>query len=181
MEPNDRSTVDRGPIEDVLSCFQSPQALMTAEFEGERAGVLVRSIQVCSADPVLVSIVVPRGHAIDPLIRDSHSFAICLLGEKDRLVGRKFVLETKPEGATDPDEPREDPFDAFRVSTLMTGSPIIDRCSAVLDCDVVRHFDLETDHEIYVGQVVAARVFSQGWAVSQVTNGEAERNGAAVD
>ena len=70
-------------------------------------------------DPELVSIVIPRGHAIDPLIRDSHAFAICLLGEHDRLVSRKFVHDPKPEAATEPDESREDPFDSFRVTTLV--------------------------------------------------------------
>ena len=173
MDESERPVVDRGPIEEVLSRFGSPLALMTSEFEGERAGVLVRSIQVCSTDPVLLSIVIPRGHAIDPLIRDSHAFAVCLLGEQDRLVSRKFVHDPKPEGATEPDETREDPFDSFRVTTLLTGSPIIDRCAAVLDCEVVRHFDLEADHEIFVGHVLAARVFPREAKPASVVNGEA--------
>jgi len=173
MDECDRPAVEQGPIEEVLARFGSPLALMTSEFEGERAGVLVRSIQVCSTDPVLLSIVIPRGHAIDPLIRDSHAFAICLLGDRDRLVCRKFVHDPKPEGATEPDEAREDPFDSFRVFALATGSPIIDRCGAVLDCEVVRHFDLEVDHEIYVGHVMAARVFARdGDRPAPAVNGE---------
>lgn len=173
MDEIDRPVVDRGPIQEVLSRFGSPLALMTSEFEGERAGVLVRSIQVCCTDPVLISIVIPRGHAVDPLIRDSHAFAVCLLDERDRLVSRKFVHDPKPEGATEPDESREDPFDSFKVTTLLTGSPIINRCDAVLDCEVVRHFDLEADHEIFVGHVLAARVYSCRVDPASVVNGEA--------
>jgi len=155
--------VDRGPVGEVLCRLRSPSALMTSAFEGERAGVLVRSIQVCAEDPVLISIVIPRGHSIDPLIRDSHAFAVCLLGEQDKLVRRKFAHTNKPEGAIEHDEEHEDPFDSFRVTELATGSPIVDRCAAVLDCEVVRHFDLEADHEIFVGQVLAARIYDQSF------------------
>lgn len=155
--------VERGPVGEVLCRLRSPSALMTSAFEGERAGVLVRSIQVCAEDPVLVSIVIPRGHSIDPLIRDSHAFAVCLLGANDRLVRRKFAHANKPEGASEGDEQHEDPFDAFRITELATGSPVVDRCAAALDCEVVRHFDLEADHEIFVGQVLAARVFDPSY------------------
>ena len=161
MSDEERPIVEPGPIGDLVARLRSPQGLMTAQFEGERAGVLIRSVQVCADDPVLISLVVPRGHSIDPLIRDSHAFAVCLLGEQNKLIKRKFAETQKPEGALDSDEPRDDPFDAFRVCELATGSPILDRVPAVLDCEVVRHFDLEADHEIYVGHVVAARIYDE--------------------
>ena len=42
--------------------------------------------------------------------------------------------------------------------TLVTGSPLLSRSLISLDCEVLRHLDLEADHEIYVGQVLSAVV-----------------------
>ena len=122
--------------------------ILTSAFESERAGVRVYSVQPCATEPILISVAVRKGHFIEPLIRDSHHFGLCLVEPTDRLALRKF-----PEDAAQGDD---DPFDSFPTSTLKSGSPILGRGVAALDCEVVRHFDLEADHEIYVGLVLAA-------------------------
>lgn len=123
--------------------------VMTAAFEDQRAGMRVLSVFCCSTEPLLICVAAKKGHPIEPLIRDSHRFAICKVDPTQKLVLRKF--------STEPEE-GEDPFDSFLVDTLATGSPILVTSPLVLDCEVVRHFDLEADHELFVGQVLAARV-----------------------
>ncbi|MBK7403950.1 MAG: flavin reductase [Phycisphaerales bacterium] len=122
---------------------------MTAAYEEERAGIVVRAVQPCGTEPPLICVAARTGHRIEPLIRDSRCFAICQLDPANRLVLRKF----------DPDAPtdRGDPFDAIPFDALVTGSPIIRASALVFDCEVVRHYDLETDHELYVGQVLGCR------------------------
>jgi len=146
----------RAPGPDVarVLSFLVPEAVgvLTAAYEDDRAGVRVYSVQPCSTEPALVSIALRKGHFIEPLIRDSHHFGLCLVAPSDRLVLRKF-----PE---DPAAQNDDPFDAFPTGRLVSGAPIIERGLAALDCEVVRHFDLEADHEIYVGLVLAAKVFA---------------------
>ncbi|HZW09662.1 MAG TPA: flavin reductase family protein [Phycisphaerales bacterium] len=123
--------------------------VMTASFEDERAGIVVRSVLPCGTEPPLICVAARTGHRIEPLIRDSRCFAICQLDPHHKLALRKF----------DPDAPEErgDPFDAIPIESLATGSPVLRGAPLVFDCEVVRHYDLETDFELYVGQVLAAR------------------------
>jgi flavin reductase (DIM6/NTAB) family NADH-FMN oxidoreductase RutF len=107
----------------------------------------------CATEPVLIACAARKGHSIEPLIRDSHHFAMCIIRPDDRLVLHKF-----PEGG----EPRGgDPFDAIPHESLGSGSPVPIRSMAAFDCEVVRHFDLDADHEIYVGQVLTVKVYQQ--------------------
>ncbi|HRQ72197.1 MAG TPA: flavin reductase family protein [Phycisphaerales bacterium] len=130
--------------------------VMTAAFEGKRAGVVVRSVQPCAEEPLLICVAAKKGHWIEPLIRDSHAFAICRVSPDNRLIQRKFSTEL-----ADHDETRGDPFDAFPTETLVTGSPVLLRSIVAFDCEVVRHFDLEADHELFVGLVLASRMYGR--------------------
>lgn len=125
--------------------------VMTSSYEDRRSGVVVRWVQRCSSDPVLVSVSVAKCHALETLIRDSRGFALNLVDETDRLLLRKF------DGYTPPDE-HSDPFDSLPVETWGSGSPILRRAIAAIDCEVARHLDLESDCEMFIGQVLDARV-----------------------
>lgn len=132
--------------------------LMTSAFDGKRAGVIVRSVAPCAEEPLLISVSLRKGHAIDPLIRDSHSFAVCRVDPDDKLLMRKFQISGGVTGSRD----QADPFDCVPVETLTTGAPVIKRCLVALDCEVVRHLDIEADHELFIGLVKAARIYSAG-------------------
>lgn len=140
-----------------LAMAQLPRCtfLMTAAYENKRSGQLVESVQHCGDSPLLVCVAARKGHSVEPLIRDSRTFALCRVHPDDRLLLRKFA-EDKP-----PDE-LGDPFDSIEVERIVTGAPVIRRAVCALDCEVVRHFDLEAEYELYVGQVLGARVFSDG-------------------
>jgi len=129
--------------------------VMTAAHEGARGGIIVRWVQRCASEPLLVSVSVRKCHALESLIRDSRSFALNLIDESDRLLLRKFDTYHAPDEASDP-------FDALEVQTWGTGSPILRRARAALDCEVVRHLDLESDCELFIGQVHEARVVTPG-------------------
>ncbi len=139
-------------IQQALATLGGGHFIMTSAFDDQRNGTTVLSVQRCEIEPCLIAVVARKGHPIAPLIRDSHTFAICKLDPTQKLAIRKFSTEPGPE--------YEDPFDSFVVDELVTGSPVLSRCTAAFDCEVARHFDLETDHEIFVGEVIAARVGS---------------------
>jgi flavin reductase (DIM6/NTAB) family NADH-FMN oxidoreductase RutF len=124
--------------------------VLTAAYESKRSGMIVRWVQPCAEEPQLIAVAARRGHSIEPLIRDSHAFAICRMEADDKLLARKFAVHRPPDDMGDP-------FDAVGVETMVTGSPIIRRSTLVLDCEVVRHFDIEADHEIFIGRVLAGR------------------------
>jgi len=127
--------------------------LLTAAYDGARSAVLVKWVQQCAKTPPLIMAAVSTGLAVVPLIRDSHGFALCQLSEEDRFLARKF--ECAPEHG-------DDPFDALPTWTAPSGAPIVRRALAWLDCEVIRHIDLESDHGLYVGLVRAGGILNDG-------------------
>ena len=136
------------PLVAAVERLPSGLFLMTAAHD-TRAGAIVHWAQRCAKEPLLVAVAVQKGHIIAPVIRDSRAFGLCDVRPDDKLLLAKF---SKPE----PPDEQEDPFASLRVRGLKTGAPVLVTSTVALDCEVVRHFDLEADHEIYIGQVVAA-------------------------
>ena len=134
-----------------LNALPSGTFLLTAAFDGKRAGMIVSWAQPCADEPALVVVAARKGHAIEPLIRDSRSFGLCSISPDDKLLMHKFSSHLPP-------DEEGDAFASIPVEQLVTGSPIVQRAKSALDCQVVRHFDLEADHELFIGQVMAGWV-----------------------
>ncbi len=157
-------SVGGGELDRALRCLPSGFFVMTSAHDGKRAGLRLRSVQACADDPLLISVAARKGHKIDPLIRDSRSFAVCIMAGDDKLIERAFPFEkgiarsnSLSNGAYTGEVIEHDPFDALSYTTLSTGAPILERAIAVFDCEVVRRIDLEADHELFVGHVIAFR------------------------
>lgn len=133
-------------LDRVLGLLPSVSCVLTSAFEHRRGGVLVKRAMQCADEPLCIAVAVPTGHRIATLVRDSHTFALCLLDKSSRLLLRKF--DGREEG---------DPFDTLETLRLVSTAPIPARALAAIDCEVVRHYDLEADHEVYIGQVLAVR------------------------
>lgn len=131
---------------------QVPNGLfvLTSQFEGRRAAVLVKWVQQCSDQPPMMMVALARGQNIEPVIRNSRAFALCQVSADDRLVMRKFGKAF---------EPPEDALVCLLTSSAPSGSPLIDRALSYLDCEVVRHIELDADHRIYVGRVIGGGLF----------------------
>lgn len=137
--------------------------LMTSAHQRARAGVLVRYVRRCADEPVLVSVAVRKGCRLESIVRDSHHFAVCVIDPTDRLVLKLFEEAASRKG----EARRGDPFDTLPHAALATGSPIPARALAALDCEIVRHLDIEADHELYVGRVIAACVHAREGAPAE--------------
>ncbi len=109
--------------------------------------MLVRGVVQCADEPLCICVALRKGSRIDPIVRDSHVFAVSLMPCADRLLLKKFDT---PE-ATD-----EDPFDAYRVIRLRTGAPVMAKAVVAFDCEVLSHIDLEADSELYIGRILEA-------------------------
>lgn len=135
-----------------LSLLPRGVYIMTASHDGKRVGVIVELLQLVATDPPSVSLALPKGQPISPLVRDSHAFGICVVPEGDAFLPRHFAR--RDVGVED----FADPFDGIETYTLATGSPLIERAAACLDCSVTMHIDFEGDHELYIASVVLSRV-----------------------
>ncbi len=127
--------------------------LITSHFEGRRAGVRARAVMVAANEPLLIGVTVRCGHWIEPLIRDSRRFGVCRI---DDPCSPTMTLLLRR--CAEPARPRDgDIFDTVPTITAVGGAPLLARSSLAFDCEVVRHLDLEADHELYVGRVIASR------------------------
>lgn len=124
--------------------------VIAASHAGRRSVMLVDAVVRAGVEPPLVAVIAPKGHWVEPLIRDSHRFAVSLLSAGERVLLRRLA-------GADPRDPG-DPLDLVAVERLESGAPVLRDAGTVFDCDVHRHVDIESDRQVYVGLVVAGRV-----------------------
>lgn len=107
----------------------------------------VHWVQRAALAPHSISLALPKGHIISPIVRDARAFGLCQIPSDDRILDRRFEREPNPDN---------DPFDALDVFRLETGAPMLHRAAACLDCRVSMHIDFDADHELFVAEIVAA-------------------------
>ncbi len=143
-------------IDGAIARIERGRYLMTSCYDGSRSGVLVESVQWLMQDPLLIGISVRKGHEIDPLIRDSRSFAIGFIDDDDKFITRRFGERLN--GADSAIYVQgSDPFDTLASETLVTGSPLLPQCRTWIDCEVLRRVDIENAYEFFVGSVVGIK------------------------
>lgn len=148
-----------------LSSLPATTAVMTAGHEHARAGMLVHRVMACADEPAMLCVAVRKGHHLASIIRDARCFGVCMIEPTQRLIMRKFAAApvTDINGNIVPDKDDNerpdsvDPFDSMQVMRLVSTAPILARAWAAMDCEVVRHLDLDADCELYVGQVLAVQ------------------------
>lgn len=135
-------------LREALARIPTGICVMTAAYDGKRTGLCVHLVQRAADTPPSVSVAMQKGHPISPLIRDARAFGLCIVADDDRFLERRF---------TDADfNEDDDPFDAIETTVRETGAPLITRSLTSLDCRVSMHIDFDSDHEIYIAEVVAA-------------------------
>jgi len=132
-------------IAEALARIPAARFLLSAAYEDSRGGVIVDWVQRCSHEPPMIMVAVRKGHTISPLIRDARTFAVCKLPDDERQLNRHFAAT----------EPNEDPFVGLDVTAAPSGSPLLHRAEVYLECTLTRHVDIESEYELYVGEVTA--------------------------
>lgn len=143
------SQMNGAQIGAVLGQFPVGHYVVTAAADDRRSGVITPWIQRCAVEPPLIVVAMPSGMPVEPLIHNSRSFGLCQVTSDDRLIHRSF---------TPPMDINHDPFDLLCKRCGPLGSPIIERSISAMQCELVRTVDLDADHRLYVGRVVAAEI-----------------------
>lgn len=125
--------------------------VMTSAFENDRSAILVEWLQQCAMSPPMVCVAVRKGRPIEPIIRDSHAFALCEIAESDLTLDRMIRRACEHD---------DDILESLPYETLRTGSPCIMREGRVFDCEVIRHVDFEADYELYIAQVLEVKRYT---------------------
>ena len=119
--------------------------ILTAQDEDRCAGMLASWVQQTSFEPPMVCVAVSKGRHILPIIRESKRFGLCQLPKDERLIMRKFASNH---------DPTEDPFLGFEmISKSTNGVPILANVLSYLECELACHIDVESDHDLLMGQV----------------------------
>ena len=136
--------------------------LLTAAHGDQRNGMLITRAQKCADEPVTVTVAVRKGHALSPLIRDSAVFGLCELRGSDLMLSRLFNRPGELRG--------EDPFLGHDLVAGTGRIPIPTASASWVCCELIRHLDIEADHEIYIGRVTAGGIIE-----SPVETGDNEK------
>jgi len=139
---------DRKAIGASLGRIPSGLFIVTAAHEDRRLGMVAGWVQQVCFEPAMVSVSIGKGRPIMPLISESRRFALCQLGEADRLLLRKF---SKPE------EMGEDPFLGQElIQGKLHPLPVLAGSASYLECELACHMDFEGDHDLFVGIIRGA-------------------------
>lgn len=148
----DRPAAKRESVEHVLDLIPSSLFLLTSAYGELRGGIIVRCVQQVAMQPSMLLIAMEKGQPLSPIIRDSRNFALCILAPDDRATPKMFAIA--------PDQG----VDAFLTIPHLVapgGCPIPLRARGYVACELVRHLDIESDYEVYIGMVHAAALVEQ--------------------
>jgi len=145
------TTPDEKTLQGIAAALgRIPQGLfiLTARHEDRRGAALVSWVQQASFSPPMVSLAIAKGRSILPLISESRFFGLCQLPKGDKLLMRHFAG-----GST----PNEDPFLGMDLLPNHAARvPLLAGALSYMECEVVRHIDVEGDHDVFVAAVRTA-------------------------
>lgn len=148
-------------VMDALGRLPAAPFLLTASHGISRNGMLVTRVQQSSNTPPCVIVSVPKGQPLSPLIRDRRAFAICELAEGDLLLNRLFAQPRELHG--------DDPFLGLALLDTPLGLPVPRSIASWVECELIRHMDIESDFEVYVGRAVGGGILEP--VRTKLTNG----------
>jgi flavin reductase (DIM6/NTAB) family NADH-FMN oxidoreductase RutF len=112
-------------------------------------GMTANAFSSVSLDPPLVLVCVISGTVGAETIERNGVFAVNVLGTHQEQISRFFSSRDRPSGQA--------AFAALPHFSAVTGSPILERAAAYLDCRVTDCHEAG-DHLIFIGEVVAIGV-----------------------
>ncbi len=147
--PDQLTAIDR-----VLAQVPTGLFVLTSATEDRRIGMLCSMVHQVCFEPPMVAVCIAKGKSVMPLISESRAFGLIQLGEDDRALMRKFEKEPRP---------GDDPFLGYELVQGATPEvPIIRQGIGYLQCELVTHLDLESDHDLFVGSVFDGGPIQEG-------------------
>lgn len=143
-----------GRFRQVVGRFATGVTVVTTQVADLPHGMTVNAFASVSLEPLLVLVCVDRTASLHPLLEDSGSFAVTVLGADQEDLSIFFASSDRPAGA-------EQFTDVAWHAAPVTGSPILDDGLAYLDCRVIESLP-GGDHSVFLGEVADAGTLSDG-------------------
>jgi flavin reductase (DIM6/NTAB) family NADH-FMN oxidoreductase RutF len=141
-------TVDPQSYKQLLAQWASGVTVVTSFLAGERIGLTASSFSSVSLEPPLVLVCIAKRLYTHTFIARSGVFAVNLLSAEQVELGKRFAGFYKD---------IVDRFADLQCFEGVTGSPLLPKTLAWLDCRVYHAYD-GGDHTIYVGEVLAGGI-----------------------
>ncbi|MBE3561426.1 MAG: flavin reductase family protein [Ktedonobacteraceae bacterium] len=138
-------TLEKNFFRKVMGHFLTGVTVVTTASQGQVTGLTVNAFCSVSLDPPLVLVCIDLKSNTLPLFRESKTFAVNILTDKQEHLSRCFSTHS-------PD--RYEHFCHVTYHTAATGAPIIDDALAFIDARIVAEYP-GGDHAIFLGQVEA--------------------------
>lgn len=140
--------VDKSLYRQVMGRFATGVAVLTTNSLAGPVGLTINSFCSVSLDPPLVLVCVDRKSSTLSSFRESGSFVVNILTDRQEHLSRGFATASKD---------RYEHFCHASYWQASTGSPIIDDVLAFIDTRIINEYP-GGDHVIFLGQVQALGV-----------------------
>lgn len=147
-----KDSVERAAFIKAMRCAASGVTVVTTDGKLGRAGLTISAMCSLSADPPAVLVCINRCSHVLGVIHGNGRFCVNLLGQEQRDVAEVFAGRVEAL--------RHDRFACSDWETGPTGSPMLMRALAALDCELSSH-STHGSHDILIGRVKAIRVQQQ--------------------
>jgi 3-hydroxy-9,10-secoandrosta-1,3,5(10)-triene-9,17-dione monooxygenase reductase component len=152
-----RVPVNPDTMRQVLGHYPSGVTVVTSCTETGPVGFTCQSFHSLSLEPPMIVLLVSKASSSWPRIQLAGSFCVNILGESQASLCGKFAASGTAK------------FKGVSWTSSPTGSPMLDGCSAWVDCELSRQYD-GGDHLIVTGNVhgmaydpdIAPLVFHRG-------------------
>jgi flavin reductase (DIM6/NTAB) family NADH-FMN oxidoreductase RutF len=139
-------------LRQVMRFWATGVTVVTAAYEGIQHGMTVSSFTSVSLDPPQVLISLSGDSRTHDLIKHSRNFGITILDSSQQDISDLFAGRV-------PDD--MDRLEGLETITLVTGTPMLKRGLAHLDCHVITTVGSGT-HTIFIAEVLAAKSVDDG-------------------
>lgn len=129
-----------------VGAFATGVTVITTDGDADVYGMTANAFSSVSLDPPLVLVCVISGTTGAEVLERNGVFAVNVLGAHQEPISRFFSSRDRPRGKAT--------FESVPHFTAVTGSPILERAAAYLDCRVHARHEAG-DHDVFIGEVVA--------------------------
>ena len=128
----------------IITTKKNGQDLQTREEDYYAAGI-VSWLSQCSFDPPMIMVALQRETNLSETVRKSKVFAVNILGKADLPMISPFSKDTQV-------EPNK--LNGYDFEEGTTGSPLLKKAPAYLECHLEEVVDSQADHVVLIGKVV---------------------------
>lgn len=154
-------SVDPELLRQAMRSWTTGVSVVTSRHEDVQYGMTVNSFTSVSLDPPVVTVSLAKATRTHYLVRLSGVFAVTILEESQWSISDRFAGKVVGAPAGELQHPETiERFAGIETFVLKTGSPLIAKGSAHLDCQVINQVEIGTT-TVFFGQVVGVRLGEQ--------------------